>query len=247
MLLFSTSAGSDVIRFPDEELASEYVFPVFEDPKVVLNRNVTLSKRVEWYVSSGFRTDEPLYNLFSLFSSFTFYWNESHGMGVSGLYFFPGLSSRVGKPLRKEGVKIGKSKEVESYFDASLAPHPLYAVFLNYQFSPLYGKISITKAFALNFALYSFIAAGALGMQHGTNPIAMVPASHFGIGQRFYFNRYFGLGIGIDILLYYGPNPISRKLQWKPGENTPARPKYSEFNKELFFRFLPRVGIIVLL
>lgn len=242
----STSAGSDVIRFPDQELASEYVFPVFEDPKVVLNRNVTLSNRFEWHVSGGARTDEPLYHWFALFSSLTFYWNESHGMGISGLYFFPGLSSR-GILLRKSGVKKRNTKIVESYFDASLAPHPLYAVFVNYQFSPLYGKISITKTFALNFALYSFLGAGAVGMQHGTNPIAMVPASHFGIGQRLYFNRYFALAIGIDILLYYGPNPISRDLQWKPDQDAPARPSYSQFSRELFFRFLPRAGIIILL
>ena len=235
-----------MIRFPDQELASEYVFPVFKDPKVVLNRNVTLSKRFEWHFSGVFRTDEPLYNWFSMFSSLSFYWNESHGVGVSGLYFFPGLSSR-GILLKKEGVKKRNTKDVESYFDASLAPHPLLGAFLNYQFSPLYGKISITKTFALNFALYSFLGFGAVGMQHGPHPIAMVPASHFGIGQRFYLNRYFAFNLGIDVLLYYGSNPISKDIQWSPDQNAPSRPSYSQFSTELFFRFLPRVGVTILL
>lgn len=243
------SLPAAVIRFPDQELASEYVFPVFEKPKAVMNRSVTLSKRFEWRLSGALRTDEPFYNPFSALTSLSFYWNESHGVGVSGLFFFPGLSSGGGEELRK-GVAIRVSegeKKVRSYFDAELAPHPLLAGFLNYQFSPLYGKISVTKTLVFNFALYSFFGLGVVGLRHGESPIVMVPATHFGIGQRFYFSRYFALDGGIDFLVYRGANPVLNSIRWRSDQNAPVRPAYDKFRKDIFLRFLARIGIAVLL
>ena len=238
--------SATTIQFPNQELASEYVFPVFKDPKAVMNRSVTLSKRFEWRISGALRTDEPFYNPFSALSSLSFYWNESHGIGVSGLFFFPGLSN-TGEMLKKDGVRKKSTKEVVSFFDASLAPHPSLAGFLNYQFSPLYGKISISKTLVFNFALYSFLGLGVVGLKHGTQPIIMVPATHFGVGQRFYFSRYFALDWGIDFLVYQGANPILVSLKWTPDQDAPVRPAYSKFKKDIFLRFLARIGLTVLL
>ena len=244
LFTFSIPVYSAVIRFPEQELASEYVFPVFKNPKAVLNRNVTLSKRFEFRVSSVFRTDEPFYNRFSLLASLSFYWSESHGIGVSGLYFFPGLSS-TGTQLKERGVKDKRTKEVE-YFDANLAPYPFLGGFLNYQFSPLYGKISITKTLVFNFSVYSFFGLGVLGLKHGASIIRVVPASHFGVGQRLYFGRYFAIDIGIGFLVYFGPNPADKAIKWTASENTPRRPSYNTFEKDIFFRFLPRGGMTLL-
>ena len=238
--------SATVIQFPNQELAEEYVFPVFKDPQAVMNRDVTLSQRLEWRLSGALRTDEPFYSPFSFLSSVSFYWNESHGIGVSGLLFMPGLSS-TGMKLRKEGVKNRKTREADYYFDANLAPHPFVAGFVNYQFSPLYGKISITKTLVFNFALYSFFGAGAVGLTHGKSALKMVPAVHFGIGQRFYFNRYFALDGGIDFLMYRGPNPILKNLKWTHAEKAPPRPDYDTFKKDIFLRFLARVGVTILL
>ena len=213
-----------------------------------MNRDVTLSKRFELRLSGALRTDEPFYSPYSASTSLSFYWNESHGIGISGLFFFPGLSG-TGSMLKKEGVKKASTKKVDSFFDAELAPHPLMGGFVNYQFSPLYGKISITKTLVFNFALYSFFGLGAVGLQYTEDitPLKMVPASHFGIGQKFYFNRYFALDGGIDFLLYYGPNPVLESLKWTPDQNAPVRPAYSEFKQGIFLRFLARVGVTILL
>lgn len=248
LFIFSTSTSAKVIQFPDQELASEYVFPVFKKTRAVLNRNITLSKRFEVRFSGAFRTDEPFYNPFSAFTSFSFYWNEFHGIGVSGLFFFPG-HSKMGTGLKTSGIKGRNTEEVKYYFDAELAPHPLIGVFLNYQFSPLYGKISITKNAVLNFALYAFLGAGALGLKHGDDPLHMIPAVHLGLGQRFYFNRYFALDAGLDILVYRGPNPVLNAIRWEPSQSAPPRPSYSEFtkNQDIFLRFLARVGLTILL
>ncbi len=246
LALFSIPVQSTTIRFPDQELSSEYVFPVFKNPKVVLNRNVSLSQRFELRVSGALRTDEPFYSPFSLSSSVAFYWNESHGIGVSGLFFVPGLSN-TGESLKTKGVQNPRTRQVDSYIDVNLSPKPLMGAFLNYQFSPFYGKISITKTLNLNFALYSFLGFGALGLEHGTGPLIMTPASHFGIGQRFYFSRYFALSGGMDFLMYWGPNPVSGNILWKSGESPPPRPNYEKFEKDIFLRFLARVGLTILL
>ena len=241
-----------VIQFPDQELASEYVFPVFKETRAVLNRNNTLSNRFEWRVSGVLRTDEPFYNAYSVFSSLSFYWNEFHSIGVSGLYFFPGLSN-TGDKLLKKGASVecpaGKPCPQDTHFtfDAGLAPHPLMAGFLNYQLSPLYGKISISKNLVLSIALYSFLGGGVVGLQHGTDTITMVPAINFGVGQRFYFNRYFALDGGIDFLMYRAPNGVLKKMRRFSGSDKPARPKYNEFPKKIFFRFLVRLGITILI
>ena len=247
LFVFSISTSAKVIQFPDQELASEYVFPVFKKTRAVLNRKITLSKRFEIRFSGAFRTDEPLYNPFSALASLSFYWSEFHGIGVSGLFFFPGYS-KMGEGLKTAGIKTKKTEEVKYYFDAGLAPHPLMGVFLNYQFSPLYGKISITKKAVLSFALYTFFGAGALGLKHGDEPLHMIPAIHFGLGQRFYFNRYFALDGGLDMLLYRGPNPVLSVIRWEPSQSAPPRPSYSEFTKQdIFLRFLARVGLTILL
>ena len=81
-----------MIQFPDEELASEYVLPVFDRPQAVLNRNVSLTKRFEFLIAAGLRIDEPLYHVLGLSSAVVFHWSEFSGLGISGLFFMPGLS-----------------------------------------------------------------------------------------------------------------------------------------------------------
>ena len=159
-ILFSAFSLANVIRFPEKELAEEYVFPIFKDPQAVLNRNVTLGQRVEIKLFGFFRPDEPFYFPLGGLANLSFYLSESHGIGLSTLFFYPGLNSR-GEEMKTQGHGIKNEKgEPVSYFDASLAPVPFLGGFLNYYFSPLYGKISLTKKTVFNFAFYSFLGLG---------------------------------------------------------------------------------------
>ena len=247
LAFFSVWLPANVIRFPEKELASEYVFPVFKNPQAVLNRNVNLRRRFEIKLSGMLRTDEPFYFPFSGAANLSFYLGESHGIGLSGVFFPPGLNSRA-KEMKssQQGIR-NKKGEVASYFDAGLAPSPFFGSFLNYFFSPLYGKISLTKTTVFNFALYSFLGGGVMALRHGSGPLHIIPATHFGLGQKVYFGSYFALDVGIDFLVYRGPNPVSRKLQWKPTQKPPSRPDYSSFEKDIFLRFLARAGVVILL
>ena len=245
--LFPSFLSAKVIRFPEKELADEYVFPIFDSPQAVLNRNVSLRRRFEIKLSGILRTDEPFYFPFSALAGLSFYWNEAHGIGLTGLFFPPGLNKR-GEEMKAKGQGIqNKNGEVVSYFNAALAPSPFFGGFATYHFSPLYGKISITKATVFNFALYTFLGLGTLALKHGPGPLHIIPATHFGLGQKIYFGSYFALDGGIDFMVYRGPEPVSSQLQWKPSERAPARPPYNEFEKSIFLRFLARVGIVILL
>ncbi len=244
---FPSFLSAEVIRFPEKELANEYVFPVFENPQAVLNRNVSLRRRFEIKLSGMLRTDEPFFFPFSALASLSFYWNESHGLGLTGLFFPPGLNKR-GREMKAQGKGIQNKKgEVVSYFAADLAPSPFFGTFATYHFSPLYGKISLTKTTVFNFALYTFLGLGTLALKHGSGPLYIIPATHFGLGQKIYFGSYFALDGGIDFMVSRGPEPVSSKLQWKPTERKPARPPYSEFDKGVSLRFLARVGVVILL
>ena len=100
-----------VIQFPDEELPSEYVFPVFKKKRVVLNRNVSLDKRLEISLSTGFRADEPVYHFLSFAGTASFYWSEFGGLSLTGMYFWPGLS-RNGQTLRDKGAPFPSETEM---------------------------------------------------------------------------------------------------------------------------------------
>jgi len=229
-------------------LASEYVLPVFKNPKVVLNRSVSLTNRLEWRISGALRTDEPFYSPYSASSSLSFFWSEVQGVGLSVVYFTPGLSS-TGKSLKENGVKDESQAKAEFYYDLSLAPHPEIGAFLNYQFSPFYGKASITKNLVLNFALYSFFGLGILSFRHESGGPLRVDsiASHFGIGQRIYLNKYFALDGGIDFLFYSGKSSVSSILKRPADVGSIQRPAYEKFKNDTFLRFLVRFGITVLI
>lgn len=251
LLLFFSSivpifAQAVVIKFPNQELASEYVLPVFKNTNAVLNRSVTLSKRFEFKIAGALRTDEPFYHPLSFISSVVFYLNEFHGVGFTGIFFTPGLSA-TGQTLKDNGVKKEKNNKPLFYFHTDLAPVPALSGFLNYQFSPLYGKISITKKLVLNFSLYSFVGLGFIGLKHVINqPIIMIPATHFGMGQKFYFNKHFSIDVGIDFLVYKGPNSVSKSLIRENNFST-EKPTYKTFEQIFILRFLTRIGVTLLL
>ncbi len=277
-IVFPVVVGANkVVHFPDEELASEYVFPIFDNPQAVMDRNVSLAKRFEFFLSTGFRIDEPLYHILNFSGGANFYWNEFSGLGVSGLFFMPGLSP-TGRKLQTQGVRVKKKpkrtlpigseqaeldrrrEDISSpdsltnrqekiiYFDPLLAPHPFFATFLNYYFSPLYGKVSVTKKMVFNFSLYTFSGLGVMGFKHGSSTLIMNPAGQIGIGQKSYINKWMAFNVGMSLVIYRGPNPISSVIV--RDDTQPAirqGPAYSQFRKTIFVRFLVQVGWVFLI
>lgn len=193
-ILFCYQAQAVKVEFPDEELASESVLPMVETPGMILNRNVTLKSRFEINSGVSWGLGEPFYYPIYPMAQLSFHFTEIHSLSVTGLYYFPILSS-AGRQLRE-----GKGLQ-DKTFDASKSPYPQYSLFLNYQYTPFYGKISLAKNFVLNLSIYGFAGGGMVV----SNQNDYLPSANLGIGQKFYFNKWLGLRGDLAVYGYYGP------------------------------------------
>ena len=207
-LVFSSHAIE--IRFPDEELASETVLPLFDPVRTVLNRNISLKYRFELGAGAAFALDEP-FHFYSYPTAFiSFYFSEVHGVSVTGTWFPPDYS-KSGEALRK-GIcdkKEGNSPCTQyKLFDVHRLPYPQLMGFLNYQYTPYYGKISLTKKLVMNLSIYGFAGPGLIAFNESTRLFAF----NMGIGQRIYLFRHFALRTDLGFYAYYGPDPSKIKV-----------------------------------
>ena len=194
-LLSSSFAKAIKISFPDEELATESVLPLVDSQTMVLNRSVSLKKRVELSANLGVGLDEPFY--FSLYpqGSLGFHFTEVHSVSLLGV-FYPPLLSATGRQLEQgEGLSNNKT------FDATKVPYPQMSVFLNYQYTPFYGKLSFSKGLNLNLSLYGFTGLGFVVSSQNDR----LPAFNFGLGQKLYITKWLGLRADLAFYGYYGP------------------------------------------
>ncbi|MCC6138356.1 MAG: outer membrane beta-barrel domain-containing protein, partial [Bdellovibrionaceae bacterium] len=120
----------------------------------------------------------------------------------------------------------------------SVVPIPKYLVTLDYQMTPYYGKISMTKDYVMNLALYVYGGVGVtdLGGQ-------MTWIADLGVGQNLFFTKNFGLRLDMKFLLYEGLDVTSN-----PATSTATAPvDAGSFDKQ--FNVSPSVmlGVIFLL
>ena len=232
-LLLSPAAHAVKISFPDEELATESVLPLADSPEKVLNRNINLKWKVEVNVSSGVGLDEPFYFPLYPMGSLSFHFSEVHSISLLGIYYRPDLSS-TGNSL-KEGTDIDKT------FDAKKAPYPQMSAFLNYQYSPFYGKVSLSKALNLNLSIYGFTGLGLVI----SNQNDRFPAVNFGIGQKLYITKWLGLRADIAFYGYYGP--AVEKLDLGDSVKSVSYGKLQPDQKKVNLNILSIIGVSFLL
>lgn len=225
------------IRFPDEELATESVLPIIDPPQMVLNRNVSLGLRAELGIGVSFGMDEPFYFPFYGTGLLAFHLTEAHAISVTGVYFPPLLSS-VGKLVRDS-----KELDPEERFDPQKAPYPQYMAFLNYQYSPYYGKISLAKSWVMNLSIYGFAGPGLLAFQHNNYTVA----GNCGIGQKLYFNKWLGIRGDLGFYGYYGP--ATAKLDFKNlgVENRIFYDRITPQQKRLTINIIANIGVVFLI
>lgn len=190
------------IRFPEEELAPESVLPVFEK-----NKRATMNRRVQFKhklgVNSSFagRMDEPFLHPFAFTGSLEFFFTETHGVRLSGLYFWPGLSHN--------GLNIQK---VYSAFQPGKIHHPQFGFFFSYALAPLYGKISLAKNIVtnLNLSVYLGLGALALDLDYSRFPsdLRWTYAGWIEFNQKIFIGRRFYFHGFLSFLIYQAPNPV---------------------------------------
>ena len=98
--------------------------------------------------------------------------------------------------------------------------------FLNYQYTPYYGKISLTKKLVMNLSIYGFAGPGLIVFNEGTR----LPAFNMGIGQRIYLFRHFAFKTDVGFYGYYGPDPTKIKVfELVPTKDLEARSQQPSF------------------
>jgi outer membrane beta-barrel protein len=229
--LLSASLGfADPIEFPEEELATETVLPVFENQRGVLNRNVITEGRFELGGGAGLALNEPFYNPLNLHLQATYHFSELHAVNFYGFFFMSGLS--------QYGEQLKTADNLGNPFDAGEAPAPQSLLLANYQVQAFYGKISLAKKSVMNLALVGLVGAGMMGYDSG----GQVPALNAGFAQKFYFSKSIALRFDFRLVAFQGPDPTSQDLI--PGGDAPDP---GDFNDELFFNTYLSAGLVFLL
>jgi outer membrane beta-barrel protein len=230
----SRATAADTIQFPKEELATESVVPVFDNPTAVKNRAVVTAKHLEIGVQVGYALTEPFFNPLSFGLIGTYHINESSGINLLGSYNLQGTSSYA-KELNPIPLENGGSSGINA--NLQNAPAPKYLLLASYEYTGFYGKISLTKESVMNLSIYGLLGIGAIGIGDSTNV-----AGNIGIGQKLYFNPSFALRVDLRELLYEGPDVLSTKL-----DQTSTTQPSGSFTQKLQYGTLISVGVIYLL
>jgi outer membrane beta-barrel protein len=225
-----SQAATETIEFPDNELASESVLPVFDHPEAVKQRLVPLARRIEIGINGSYALTEPFYNPISFGLTAAYHINESHAFNLLGQSFMSGLSSYAKQLNPVPGTTPAQNANLQ------YAPAPKYLFLANYQYTGYYGKISLSKDTVMNLSLYGLFGVGMIGIGDSSNPVLSI-----GIGQKFYLSSKFAFRFDLRALAYQGPDVLSLNLSGRTSE-VPT----SEFEKKLQFGSLLSAGVIYL-
>ena len=234
LLVFSfltPSLHAETIEFPDEEIATETVLPVFDRVETVKNRNIQLAKRFELGLTMGLALNQAYYNQLNFGGMLNYHLTESHAVNLVGIFHIDGLS-----PYGND-LKQGKGLSGGDTFDPSLAPHPQTMILANWQFTAYYGKISITKQAVMNLDLFGVLGVGYVSMR-GTGS----PALNLGFGQNFYFSNHLSLRLDLRMDIFQGPDPTTKQLN--TGTTAPSA---SEFGNMLYTNTMLTAGLVYIL
>jgi len=221
-ILVSTISFAQV-AVPEDELAQESVYPVFDHPQSVRNRNVQTQGRIDAGLFGALALTEPIYNTSKIGFALNYHLTELHSLG----FFFTQNSTG----LSKDGEALNESP---NNLDFNRAPKPLSTYLVDYNYKPFYGKLSLTKSSVFNTTIYGSLAAGAIKYEHKTYPAIAV-----GVGERFYFNRELSLKVDLRIFAHQAPIPFKANAL-RP--NNPI-PSFDSFDERLTLTTNLEIGL----
>lgn len=227
-VIFSqTSVAKEVIELPQEELAKESVYPIFDRPASVMNRNILTKGRYDANLFYGYAMTEPIANVNKLGLSVYYHGNEDHAFGLLLAKNFAGLSD------------YAKQLDKQFNLDFDRAPSPEMNIFFDYNLKMFYGKMSITKNTVFNTSLFASAAAGVVKYTHKSYPgIAL------GLGQKFYFGKHWALRADLRLYANQAPIPFLNGSASTPGVgNGDQVPKAGDFKERLTFTTNLDVGL----
>lgn len=227
LALARVSFSAEVIELPQEELAKESVYPVFERPVSVLNRNVVTFERFDGNLFYGYAMTEPIANVNKLGFSLYYHWSEDHAVGLLLAKNFSGLSD------------YAKQLDKQFSLDFGRAPSPDLNAFVDYNLKLFYGKLSVTKSLVLNTSLFASGAVGIVKYSHKS-----YPGIAAGIGQKFYFGRQWAVRADLRLYAHEAPIPFLNGSASSPGVGTgDLKPSAGDFKERLTFTTNLDVGV----
>jgi outer membrane beta-barrel protein len=207
--LLGFASWAEEVAIPDSELSKEVSYPLLDTPRAVVNRILTFTNRVEVEFGPSWILDEPFYQNQSFDLGIFFHWSEFSGVGLRYMHWATGLSDyakQFGKGTNP--LDLNRSNGPENGYSAE------------YEYRLFYGKISVGKETVFPISIR---ATGELGMiSYG---VKTLPFAAAGIGNRFFFNRNFGINADMKVMYRDAIDPVSANLT---GSGTvPARSDFS--------------------
>lgn len=230
-LCFVSTASAVTIEFPEDELAKESVLPVFEGGTVaVKSRRVVTKNKIEVGPMVGMIFNEPFFAPLSYGIHAGYHTSEFNSFAINAFMRQEDISD--------DARQADKDLATATPINFSVVPIPKYLVTLDYQMTPYYGKISMTKDYVMNLALYVYGGVGVtdLGGQ-------MTWIADLGVGQNLFITKNIGIRLDMKFLLYEGLDVTSN-----PATSTATAPvDPGSFDKQ--FNVSPSVmlGVVFLL
>ena len=197
--LFALSglAKADTVEFPESELARESVLPVFDQPEAVKKRFVPTDGRVEVHGFFGTSLNDAFLYSYPFGGEVDYHLTEMHSVGLLAEGFASTNTSYVSQIQQVNGAaaKIPFTQN----------PTPTFAVLGQYEFTPYYGKISLSKQSVLNLNISAEARVGMINLNVGGSSIT----AGLGLNERFFFTRNFGLKLDLSALIYQKPDILS--------------------------------------
>ena len=227
LIAFRTqSAKAAAIQFPDEELATESVLPIFDQPQSVKLRKISMASRFELGPVGGYSLLEAFFQPYSYGLNGTYHFSEEHAVNLVAIGFLGGNSDYASQLNPILGLSPAKN------FNAQYAAGPKYLALASWQYTGYYGKISLARDTVMNLSLYGLLGIGAYGIGDGTSPTLSA-----GFGQKLYFSDNFALRADLRFLIYQGPDITSKNLSAATSTQSAA-----SFDQKIMFGSMVTVG-----
>lgn len=233
--LHKAALAAEVVELPTEELATESVYPVFDKPVSVKNRNIVTSGRFEVGGYYGNALTEPIFNVSKFGVAGYYHINEENALGVFFESNAAGLS-KYGEQLKE--VKGNSGATI--HLDFTRAPAPESTVMVDYNFKAFYGKMSLSKRLVFNLTTFASAAVGMLKYQNKA-----YPGLALGLGQKYYLTRRFSLRWDLRMFAnnapipFYGPSTPTSSIDPTVG---PA-PTYAQFSERITYTTNIGIGV----
>lgn len=231
LLLNKTAFADEVVNLPQDELATESVYPIFDKPTSVKNRNVITKGRIDADIFYGLALTEPIANVSKLGLAAYYNFDEDYALGLLYAKNSTGLSSYANQLHSQFGL------------DFNRAPKPDSTIMLDWNIKAFYGKMSLTKSTVFNLSLFGTLAAGMVKYENKS-----YPALALGLGQKFYFTNQFALRLDLRLYAHQAPIPFldGALHDGSGGHTSDPVPSASQFKERMTYTTNLDVGLAYL-